>query len=154
MLLCGVDFVLYLNAMGAYHGTVGWGITLQAGRLWVWFPMVSSEFFIKPIVQLRYGPRFLTKMLTKGVSWGVEVASAWGWQPYHFHMPIVLNSGRPNLLESLGPVHACTGIPLPVPLLVWCIKQQFVITHTICQTDIPASLHFWVTNAPSVRMLC
>jgi len=32
-------------------------------------------------------------------------------------MPIVLKSGRLNLLELSGPVQACNGIALPVPLL-------------------------------------
>jgi hypothetical protein len=34
------------------------------------------------------------------------------------------------------------------------IKQQFVVTHTIRQTEIPASLDISVTNTPSVKMLC
>jgi len=33
------------------------------------------------------------------------------------------------------------------------IKQQLVITHTICQTEIPALLDSWVTNTLSVKML-
>jgi hypothetical protein len=31
-------------------------------------------------------------------------------------VPIVMKSGSLNLLESSGPVHACTGIALPLPL--------------------------------------
>jgi len=40
---------------------------------------------------------------------------------------------------------------------VWVIllmKQQFAITHTICQTMIPTLLNSWVTNAPSIKMSC
>jgi hypothetical protein len=33
------------------------------------------------------------------------------------------------------------------------IKQQFVVTHTIRQTEIPASLDISITNTP-VKMLC
>jgi hypothetical protein len=33
------------------------------------------------------------------------------------------------------------------------MEQQFVITHTICQTEIPGLLDSWVTNTPSVKML-
>ena len=33
-------------------------------------------------------------------------------------MPIVLKSGSLNLLEPSGPVQACNGIALPLPLLV------------------------------------
>jgi hypothetical protein len=31
----------------------------------------------------------LTEMSTKNISWGVKAAGAYGWQPYHLHMPIV-----------------------------------------------------------------
>jgi hypothetical protein len=34
------------------------------------------------------------------------------------------------------------------------MKWQFVITQTICQTEIPALLDSWVTNTPSVKILC
>ena len=44
---------------------------------------------------------------------GVKAAGAYGWQPYHFHVPIVLKSGSPILLERSGLVQACHGIALP-----------------------------------------
>jgi hypothetical protein len=51
---------------------------------------------------------------------GVKMASALGWQPYHIHVLTVLKSGSLNILEPLGPVQACNGIALPLPLpLVW-----------------------------------
>jgi hypothetical protein len=34
------------------------------------------------------------------------------------------------------------------------MKWQFVITHTILQTEVSALLDSWVTNTPSVKMLC
>jgi hypothetical protein len=34
------------------------------------------------------------------------------------------------------------------------MKRQFVITRTVCQTEIPALLDSWVTNTPSVERLC
>ena len=34
------------------------------------------------------------------------------------------------------------------------MKWQFNVTHTIRQTQIPALLNSWVTNTPSVKMLC
>ena len=43
---------------------------------------------------------------------GVKAASAYGWQPYHLHVPIVLKSGSLDLLEHLGPVQASNGIAL------------------------------------------
>ena len=36
---------------------------------------------------------------------------------YHFHVPIVKKSGSLNFLESCGPVQACNGTALPLPLL-------------------------------------
>jgi len=59
----------------------------------------------------------LTEMSTRNISWGVKAASAYGSQPYHLHVPIVLKSGSLNLLEPSGPVQACNGIALPLPLL-------------------------------------
>jgi len=34
------------------------------------------------------------------------------------------------------------------------MEQQLVVSHTIRQTEIPALLDSWVTNAPSVKMFC
>ena len=53
-----------------------------------------------------------TEMSTRNISWGVKAASAWGWQPYHLHLPIVWKSGSLYLLEPSGPVQACNGMAL------------------------------------------
>jgi len=50
------------------------------------------------------------------ISWGVKAAGAYGWQPYYLHVPIVFISGSLSLLEPSGPVQACNGIALPLPL--------------------------------------
>jgi hypothetical protein len=34
------------------------------------------------------------------------------------------------------------------------MKWQFVVTHTIQQTEIPVSQDSWVANTPSVKVLC
>ena len=34
------------------------------------------------------------------------------------------------------------------------MKQQFVVTYTIRQTQIPELLGSWVTNTPYVKILC
>jgi hypothetical protein len=34
------------------------------------------------------------------------------------------------------------------------VKRQFVVTHTIRQTEIPAMLNSWTTNTPSVSIFC
>ena len=41
-------------------------------------------------------------------------------------MPIVLKSGSLNLLEPSGPVQACKGIDLPLPVIVWVL---FVVRY-------------------------
>ena len=43
----------------------------------------------------------------------VKAAGAYGLQPYHLHVLIVLKSGSLDLLEHSGPVQACNGIALP-----------------------------------------
>ena len=54
----------------------------------------------------------LTEMNTRNISWGVKAADAYGWQPYHLHVPIVLKSGSLFLLEPSGSVQACNGTAL------------------------------------------
>ena len=39
-----------------------------------------------------------------------------GWQPYHLHVPTVLNSGSLKLLEPSGFVQACNGIDFFFPV--------------------------------------
>jgi len=55
----------------------------------------------------------LIEMSTRNISWGIKVASAWGWQPYHLSVPTVLKSGSLNLLEPSGPVQTHNGIAVP-----------------------------------------
>ena len=69
----------------------------------------------------------LTEMSTRNFSWGVKAAGAYGWQPYHFHMPIVLKSGNLNLLEPSGPMQVCNGIALPLPFSYFETQQAKVI---------------------------
>jgi len=47
---------------------------------------------------------------------GVKAAGAYGWQPYHLLLLIVLKSGSFSFLETSGPIQACTGISVPLPL--------------------------------------
>jgi len=44
---------------------------------------------------------------------GVNAAGAYGWQPYHLHVLIVLKSGSLKFLKKLGPVQVFNGIALP-----------------------------------------
>jgi hypothetical protein len=52
-------------------------------------------------------------MSTRNISREVKAPGAWGWKPYHLHVPSILKSGSLNLLESSGPVQGCNGIVLP-----------------------------------------
>ena len=56
----------------------------------------------------------LTEMSTSNTSWGwgVKAAGAYGWQPYHLHVPIVLMSGSLKCQEPSGPIQACNEIAL------------------------------------------
>ena len=117
-----VDTLRYCSSSSA----VGWGTTLQVGRSWVWFPMVSLEFFIDIILRRHHGPGVDSASNRNEYQEyfpGVKAAGAYGWHPYHLHVPIVLKSGSPNLLEPSGPVQACNGIALPlrftVPAFNW-----------------------------------
>jgi hypothetical protein len=56
----------------------------------------------------------LTEISTRNIYWGVKEAGAWGWQLYHFHVPIVLKSGILDHLEPSGVVQACNGTALPL----------------------------------------
>jgi len=70
----------------------------------------------------------LTEISTRNISWGVKAAGAWGRQPYHLHMPIVLKSGSLNLLEPSGPVQACNGIALPLHTRMYMHVILFLVS--------------------------
>jgi hypothetical protein len=56
----------------------------------------------------------LTETSNSNICWGIKAAVAWGWQPYHLLVPIVLKCENLNLLETSGTVQACNGIDLPL----------------------------------------
>jgi hypothetical protein len=104
---------------GARGGTLDWGTALQAGRSRVLFPMVSLEIFIDIILPSALWPwvgsasnrnEYQENFL------GIKTADASGWPSYHPHMPIVFKYGSLNLIEPSGPLQACDGIALPLPL--------------------------------------
>ena len=83
----------------------------------------------------------LTDMSIRNISWEVNAAGAYGWQPYHLPVPTVLKSGSVNLLEPSGPVQACNGIALPFTVVIYL--------NTVC--NIPSrkgSLHI-IYNKPT-----
>jgi hypothetical protein len=48
---------------------------------------------------------------------------------YHLHVPINLKSGSLNLLEPSGPVKACNGIALPLPLFPYILVFNSFDVH-------------------------
>jgi len=59
----------------------------------------------------------LTEMSTRNISWGVKAAGAYGWQPYHLHVPIVLKCGILILLEPQGLSRPVMGLLYPFTVL-------------------------------------
>jgi hypothetical protein len=59
----------------------------------------------------------LTEINTRNISWGVQAAGAYGLQPYHLHVPIVLKSEGLKLLELSGLAQSCNGIALALRLI-------------------------------------
>jgi len=55
---------------------------------------------------------------------GVKATGAWGWKPYHLHVPIVLKSGSLNLLEHSEPVQACNRIAFTLLSLLTYISTN------------------------------
>ena len=89
----------------------------------------------------------LTDMSTSNNFWGVKVAGAYGWQPYHLPVPIVLKYGSLSFLEPSGSVQACNGIVLPC---IWrlrvCCFWTFVDLYQITRRHIPDFHNFSVST--------
>ena len=68
----------------------------------------------------------LTEMCTRNISWKVKAAGAYGWQPYHLYVLIVLKSGSLNLLETSGRVQGCHGTAKNSP---WTHGALFQLPH-------------------------
>jgi hypothetical protein len=68
-------------------------------------------------------------------SLGVKTAGAYGWQPYHLHVPIVLKSGSLNFLEPSGPVQACNGIAslYGITRVCWMQQNEFIAVFQTSQ---------------------
>jgi len=75
-------------------------------------------YFSFPSFRPHYGPGFdsaSNRNEYQEYFLGVKTASAYGWQPYHLHVPIVCKSWSLNLMEPSGTVQGCNGIALPLP---------------------------------------
>ena len=71
----------------------------------------------------------LKEMSTRNISWGVKAAGAYGWQPYHLHVPTVLKSRSLILLETSRPVQICNGISLS--LYIWGNLRLLLAMHQL-----------------------
>ena len=85
----------------------------------------------------------LTEMSTRNISWRVKAAGAYGWQPYHLQVSIVLKSGSLNLLEPSGPVQACNGIALPYFLYSTCRGYRKRISSFCCSVANVTPQYVW-----------
>jgi hypothetical protein len=81
---------------------------------------------------------------------GVKASGAYGWQTYLFHVLIVLTSGSLNLLEPSGPVQACTGVALPLPLHWTHIVDSYVQRTIIHRERIVAFVWHHVKRKPHI----
>ena len=77
-----------------------------------------------------YATRPSTEMSTRNISLG---AGAYGWQPHHLHVPIVMESGSLNLLEHSGPVQACNGTALYLSLMSWPVRTKSTRNRNISE---------------------
>jgi hypothetical protein len=70
-------------------------------------------------------------------TWEVKAAGAYSWQPYHLHVPTVLQSGSLNLLEPSGPVMGLLYSSIPVKHVLWLQQWPYqyfaVLPAVVCQ---------------------
>jgi hypothetical protein len=77
------------------------------------------NFSLTQFFRPHYGPGVASipnRNITRNISCGGKSGRCVRLTLCHLHMPIVLKSGSLNLLEPSGPVKACNGIALPLPL--------------------------------------
>jgi len=89
----------------------------------------------------------LTEMSTRDISWRVKAADAYGCQPYHLYVPIVLKSVSLKFLEISGPVQPYLGIALLLPpslgttgLKLAAKYVNYVIHFVVCLATGPKPL--------------
>jgi hypothetical protein len=87
----------------------------------------------------------LKEKSTRSISWGIKAASAKGSQTCHRHVPIVLKSGNPSVLEISGLVQACSLIALPLPLTFTANGRTLFITK------FPYKIHYYLHNSAELK---
>ena len=89
----------------------------------------------------------LAEMSTSGISWRVTVVGVWGWQRYHFHVPIVKKSGTLNFVEPSGLVQGQGQYFILIYCRYCTINLIFVwdiIYMPAMKYDVSMELAFWV----------
>jgi hypothetical protein len=69
-----------------------------------------------------------TEMGTRNISWGIKAAGAYGWQPCHLHVPIVLKLGALSSWNVQGLFRSVMGL---LYLLCW-ISRPYRMRHCQC----------------------
>jgi hypothetical protein len=109
--LCETRFGKYSSTVDVSTVAVGRGTALQAEKSWVWFPMVSLEFFlhlVHPATLCPWGStQPLTEMTSTNIYWLDKGARCIELTSLQLLVPIV----RKYWL----PVQACDFIALPLP---------------------------------------
>jgi len=127
-----ICYIMYMRYRGVRWRS-GYGTTLQTGRSRVRFPMVSLEFFSDMILRSHYGPgvdsasnrnEYQVYFLGGKGDWCIRLTTL---PP---SCAVVMKSGNLNFLEPSGPLQACNGTALPLPLHEVQVYQR--VKHKIC----------------------
>ena len=122
-----------MSLAGPRGGAVGRGTAQQVWRSQVRFPMVSLEFFIDIILPAALWPWGWLSRYQKWVSGifpgGLKAAGAYGWQPYHLHVPIVLKYESLILLKPSGAVLCLTFTFFTVSLACFAFAVTLIYDH-------------------------
>jgi hypothetical protein len=91
----------------------------------------------------------LTEMSTRSISWGKRrtVRKADNLPPF---CAVVMKSGNLNFLEPSGPVQACNGTVIPLPLPSTHFGCRLLLLHLISPSDTHAHTH---THTHTVGLL-